>query len=293
MMKQEISILIPVYDYICVSLVSDICQQATVTGVTYEVIVADDGSTCQTTVKANEAINTMVHCRYICKEQNVGRSAIRNFLAREAQYQWLLFIDCHMAVTNPRFLESYLNTEESEIFYGGYTVGTGERSNLRFLYEKACESQHRAEERRKRPFLHFHTCNFMVSRDVMLSTPFDERFRQYGYEDVLFGKRLKQSGQSIRHLDNPVGFNTFEPNAQFMRKTEESLNTLHTFRNELRGYSQMLTHTDNIHIGLVKSMIRLWHRLFSSLERRNLCGKHPNLTVFKLYKIGYYLSINN
>ena len=93
MMKQEISILIPVYDYICVSLVSDICQQATVTGVTYEVIVADDGSTCQTTVKANEAINTMVHCRYICKEQNVGRSAIRNFLAREAQYQWLLFID--------------------------------------------------------------------------------------------------------------------------------------------------------------------------------------------------------
>ena len=90
-----------------------------------------------------------------------------------------------------------------------------------------------------------------------------------------------------------MGFLTFEPNDQFLRKTEEALDTLNDFRDDLRGYSQMLTLTEGIHIGFVKSLIRLWHRLFGTIERRNLCGRHPNLTVFKLYKIGYYLTIKN
>ena len=128
-------------------------------------------------------------------------------------------------------------------------------------------------------------CNF--------EAPFDERFRRYGYEDVLFGKRLKQGGISITHIENPLGFNTFEPNQQFLRKTEEALTTLHDFRDDLRGYSQMLTLAEGIHVGLVRWLIRLWHRLIGPMERRNLCGRHPNLTVFKLYKIGYYLSIKN
>ena len=128
---------------------------------------------------------------------------------------------------------------------------------------------------------------------VKIAEDIDERFRRYGYEDVLFGKRLKQGGISITHIENPLGFNTFEPNQQFLRKTEEALTTLHDFRDDLRGYSQMLTLTEGIHVGFVKSLIRLWHRLAGPMERRNLCGRHPNLTVFKLYKIGYYLSIKN
>ena len=133
----------------------------------------------------------------------------------------------------------------------------------------------------------------MASRDTMLANPFDERFRQYGYEDVLFGKRLKQQGVTITHTDNPVGFNTFESNEQFLRKTEEALATLSDFRGELRGYSQMLTLAEGIHVGLVRGLIRLWHRLLASVERRNLCGSRPSLTVFSLYKIGYYFTLNN
>jgi hypothetical protein len=150
---------------------------------------------------------------------------------------------------------------------------------------------HTAEERRKRPFMHFHTCNFLISKSLMQQYPFDERFHHYGYEDVLYGKRLRQAGIRIVHPDNPAGFFDYEDNAHFVSKTEEGLRTLHEFRSDLRGYSQMLTFVDGIHISAVKSVIRLWHRLFGTWERRNLCSEKPSLRLFKLYKLGYFLTL--
>ena len=123
----------------------------------------------------------------------------------------------------------------------------------------------------------------------MLAHPFDERFRHYGYEDVLLGKVLHQHHIPIEHIDNPLGFSHFETNAEFVAKTEEGLHTLYQFRDDLRGYSRLLTFVSGIHIPLILSLIRLWHRLFRKAERRNLCGSRPSLWVFKLYRLGYYL----
>jgi len=236
-------------------------------------------------------VSSLPHVRFIIRQTNSGRAAIRNFLVSEAQYPWLLFLDGDMTIPNDRFLQNYLDCD-ALIAYGGYNVGQGSISNLRFRYEKACEPQHRPDERRKRPFQHFHTSNFIISRDIIIDHPFDERFRNYGYEDVFFGKQLKQAGFNISHIDNPAGFFVYEDNAHFVSKTEEGLRTLHQFATELQGYSQLLTLVDGIHLGIVKSVIRLWHRLFGAIERRNLCGQRPSLTVFKLYKIGYYITLN-
>jgi len=109
---------------------------------------------------------------------------------------------------------------------------------------------------------------------------------------VLWGKQLRRAGIKIDHLDNPAGFFTFEDNAHFVAKTEEGLRTLYKFRNDLRGYSQLITFVENIHLPPVRWAICLWHKLFGPLERRNLCGKRPNLKVFALYKLGYYLSLH-
>lgn len=293
MKKQELSILIPNYNGDCRQLVTALSRQAeAIDGLRYEVIVADDGSTDRSCVTLCKEIEALPYCRFIDRGTNSGRAVIRNFLARKAQYQWLLFLDCDMTIPSRQFLQNYLSAD-GDIIYGGYIVGEGESSNLRYIYEKVCEPQHRTEERHKRPFQHFHTSNFFVGRDILLAHPFDERFRNYGYEDVFFGKQLKQAGLSITHLDNPAGFFTYEDNAHFVSKTEEGLRTLHQFRDELRGYSQLLTFVDSIHLGIVRAVIRLWHKLFGKLERCNLCGEHPNLTVFKLYKIGYYLNIEH
>lgn len=292
-MKQQLSILIPTYCGDCRRLVAELSRQAeAVEGLSYELIVADDGSPCKDCVELCREVSRLPSCRFIERSENSGRAAIRNFLAQEAQYEWLLFLDCDMTITHEHYLQDYLEYEgDEQVVYGGYVVGEGEASCLRYLYEKQCEPQHQAEERRKRPYMHFHTCNFMVRRDVMLAYPFDERFRNYGYEDVFFGKKLRQANIPIGHLNNPTGFYTFEDNPHFVDKTEEGLRTLHEFQADLRGYSQMLTFVDGIHIPFVKWMIRLWHRLFGRLERRNLCGAHPSLRIFKLYKLGYFLTL--
>ena len=291
-MKQELSILIPIYNNDCREQVEALSRQAqAIDGLTYEIIVADDGS--KNSPFDLKSLATLPHVRLIRREQNVGRAAIRNFLAREASYQWLLFMDGDMAIPSDDFVKRWVEEDTGQLAYGGYIVGQGESSSLRYIYEKQCAPMHQAEERRKRPFMHFHTCNFMIQRELMLAHPFDERFRHYGYEDVLFGKQLRAAGVTIHHIDNPAGFFDYEDNAHFVSKTEEGLRTLNEFRSDLRGYSQMLTFVDGIHIRAIRGLIMLWHRLFGQMERKNLCGDSPSLRIFKLYKLGYFLSLRN
>lgn len=291
-MKTELSILIPIYNACCTPLVEQLYHQAgALRGFRFEIIVAEDGSTLEGPIAANDAITALPNCQHIIRGENVGRAAIRNFLAQQARYEWLLFIDGDMSIINNDFLTDYLRTDGSQVVYGGYRVGEGERSNLRYRYEKASEPYHTSEQRQTKPYRDFHTSNFLIHRDVMLAHPFDERFRRYGYEDVLFGKHLRQAGISILHIDNPVGFNSFEDNRTFVEKTEEGLRTLHDFRDDLRGYNGLLTFVGGIHVPLVKWFLRICHRLFGPLLRRQLCGRWPSLFVFKLYKLGYYLTL--
>ena len=294
-MKDELSILIPAYNTDCCPLVDELCRQRAILcekGVAVELVVAEDGSTDASSLAANATIAHREGCRYIRHADNMGRAAIRNFLARKARYRWLLFLDCDMTIVSDQFLLNYVTSDFSDVAYGGYVVGDGERSCLRYIYEWQCHPQHTATERRKRPFMHFHTCNFMVRRDIIIAHPFDERFHHYGYEDVLWGKELRRVGIAVAHLDNPAGFCTYEDNASFVAKTEEGLRTLHHFRDDLRGYSQMISFAEGIHLPLVRAFIRLWHRLFGPLERHNLCGNRPSLRLFKLYKLGYYLTLH-
>ena len=289
----SLSILIPTFNDLCINLVEGLRLQAEETGITYEILVADDGSTDEDVVRQNNAISQWPYCQYLRHTNNIGRAAIRNLLVRTAQHEWLLFIDSDMTLFRPNFLARYLLADDVDVIDGGVVIGGDAealRGNLRYRYEKSAEHEHTVEKRQQNPYRDFHTANFLIRRELMLSHPFDERFRHYGYEDVIFGKQLRAAHIAITHIDNPMGFCTFESNPDFVSKTEEGLHTLLLFRNELRGYSRLLTLVDSIHIPLILSLIRLFHRLFGSLIRRNLCGPHPNLQLFKLYKFGYYLS---
>ena len=286
-----LSILIPTYNDPCVALVRDLRQQTEAAGILYEILVGDDGSTDASVVTENRQIEQWEHCRYLIQSQNIGRAAIRNLLAKEAHYDWLLFIDSDMTVIRPDFITKYVSQGEADVVDGGVSIGgdvEALRHNLRYLYEKASEHEHTVDMRRKNPYQDFHTANFLIRHDLMRSYPFDERFRYYGYEDVLFGKTLRAAHIAITHIDNPTGFCTFESNPIFVAKTEEGLRTLRTFRQELRGYSRLLTFVEGIHIPLILSLVRLFHRLFGGIIRRNLCSRHPNLRLFSLYKLGYF-----
>ena len=291
---QSLSVLIPAYNCCCLPLVEQLHRQLEQAAIPYEIIVGDDGSTDTTTIQSNQPINTLSHCRYIVRTENTGRAVIRNFLAQTAQYEFLLLIDSDMSVVSESFIQNYLAAECQTVVDGGIIVcGDPDdlKGNLRYLYEKAEEPHHTVSERQRSPHQHIHTANLLIRRDLMLQYPFDNRFRHYGYEDVLFGKTLHQHHVPILHIDNPLGMCTFETNAAFVAKTEEGLRTLYTFRKELRGYSRLLTFVSGIHLAIVKNIIRFWHQVFNKAERRNLCGSRPSLWVFKLYRLGYFLCL--
>lgn len=291
---KDISILIPTYNGICTKLVSDLQRQADQIGMAYEIIVADDGSTDTACVEANRTINALPHCRYVERPENVGRAAIRNFLASQAIHPWLLFIDSDMTVCRYDYLLRYADSGDDRtdaILYGGVTIGSFIPGNLRAMYEKAVEHEHTPEQRRLSPYHDFHTANFLVPRQLMLQYPFDQRFHHYGYEDVLFGKLMEQHAIPIVHIDNPLSFEIFETNADFVSKTEEGLRTLHLFRDELQGYSRLLMVSSSVMVSLLRPLICLCHRMFGNSVRYKLTGSHPSLFLFKLYKLGYFLSL--
>lgn len=291
--KTELSILIPNYNHVCVDLVTCLQQQAETLGINYEIIVADDHSPLQESIRENETINDIPHCRYIVKDQNTGSAATRNFLGTQSRYCWLLFLDCDITIPNDDFLKRYVSDDNKGVINGGICIIDDERlrHNLRYLYEKSAEPAHTAEKRQQQQYREFRSTNFIIERTAFEVCPFDKRFTRSGYEDVLFGKQLKQHDISITHIDNPVMMTEFEANSDYISKIEYSTKTLFTFRQELRGYSRLLTVVGGIHIPLVKSMIRLCFKLFGSLARKNLCGQRPCLRLFNLYKIGYYLTI--
>ena len=303
----DLSILLPSYNNVCVSLVQVLQRQADALRgkldkpFRYEIIVADDCSTDAACIDANRVIGDMLHCRYLRMEQNVGRAQIRNVLISESRGDYVLLIDSDLFLCDDNYLYKYA-TSTADVVYGGTRIG-GEgfamvdnkantenlKGNLRYIYEKKAEPSHRATFRQLRPNQEISVCNLYARRDIMEAHPFDSRFKAYGYEDVLFGKRLAESGIEVTHIDNPVLINEFESNSVFVKKTEEAILTLCRFEQDLEGYSNLKTKVTTLGRYIPLSLFRLWHRIMKNKEKRNLTGSKPSLLLFKLYKLGFFL----
>ncbi|MCR5077262.1 MAG: glycosyltransferase family 2 protein [Prevotella sp.] len=287
----SLSILLPTYNCSCVSLVTELQRQCAESGADYEVIVADDGSPDQSFIAENKAIERLAGVTYIIRQQNVGRSAIRNFLVAQAHHEWLLFIDGDLSLDNPNFIRNYLRAE-GEVIVGGITIGGDEtvwKNNLRYRYERAYEQRNKAQERQLHAAQHFRTTNFLACKSVMLSHPFDEHFQQYGYEDVLLGKTLEKDSIPITHIDNPIMLDSFETNSVFLAKTEESLRTLHTFRKQLEGYSTLLRIAGMIRKKHLTGLILPLYKIAGKWIKHSLQGNKPSVFLFNVYKLMYYI----
>lgn len=292
-MKQELSVLLPVYNNVCVGLVLQLLEQTKeFRNLEFEILVADDGSDDAQSIKRNQEIAEWENCKYIQFERNYGRAKTRNYLADTARYKWLLFLDSDVKLPN-FFLREYLQDTEEEVIYGGVRV-LGDQfmheNNLKCRYESQEMANHLLEERVANPYKSFRTTGFLASKEVMTKCRFDERFVKYGYEDVLFGKRLCENGIAILHINNPVHIDQFDNNGEYLAKIEESLQTLKAFQHDLEGYSALLAKVSSLKRWHMTWLVKLWHALFKGAERHNLLGKSPNLTIFKMYKLGYFLA---
>lgn len=299
---EMISILIPAYNYVAYPLAKELSRQADgLAGETdvspndIEIIVADDASTDNTCRRANEAIASLPHCRFIGLTENMGRSRIRNFLADQAQREWMLIADCDGLPTDDQFLKRYIEAIQANpdvnVICGSIIHPSSLPSpevSLRYSYEKAAEKNYTAAKRNLQPYASFRTFNVLIKSNAFNHVRFDEDFRQYGYEDVLFGMHLKEAGFNILHIDNPLENQDIEPNSIFLKKTEEAIQTLSEQADKL-GESVYLhkiyTHLKRFGLTPLIRMIFQWSR---PLLKRNLTGTSPNLLLFAFYKLGYY-----
>ena len=286
-----LSILLPVYNCHCRALVTELQRQCVECGTEFEIIVADDGSSVTSYVEHNLRIERLEGVRYITRKQNVGRSAIRNFLISQAQGEWLLFIDGDLTLDNPHFIRRYLQTK-SNVVVGGIRIGGDPdiwKDNLRYRYEKAYEQKNTLQDRQCHATKHFRTTNFLAHKDIMMEHSFDENFVQYGYEDVLFGKSLAMDHIAITHIDNPITLDFFESNSEFLDKTEQSLRTLYTFRNQLKGYSQLLETAEKIKKLHLQKLVNAVYFLVGQHIKKQLQGNNPSIFLFNVYKLMYYI----
>lgn len=300
-MISSLSILIPVYNRDCTQLVCALHRQAmSIEGLQFEILVADDGSTQEKLKTVNREINQWKGCRVIENSTNMGRAVIRNMLAKEASGEYLLFLDSNVSLLHDEFLLRYVDHggehgDEVDVVVGGYeltpTAECEVKGNLRYRYELSCSDANGVEERAKRPYMAFISKNFMIRRSVMLQCPFDERIRRYGYEDVLLGKQLQQVKARVRHIDNPVGFCTFEPNAVFLQKTEEALLNLATLKDDMRGFTHLQSVAERLQRKHLDEVLLLFYALFRPVLRYNLLNKHPNVKLFNVYRLCFYLKL--
>lgn len=307
----KISILIPTYNDSCLALAKSLQSQidslkTTKFGIDslkttkfgcpneicdIEVIIADDCSTNAEIIAENSLISSLPNCRLIRPDHNLGRAAIRNFLADNAKGKWLLFIDGDLKVKKENFLQNYINAIQEEnvkVVYGGYSIEGSDQElqgNLRYKVERAAEPKKTLSARLQHPYNHFHTANFLISSDIFHSIRFNEQIKLYGFEDVLFGKQLKEAGIKIKHIDNPVYFVDFETNAEYLRKTEESIKTQQQFADLIGDYSTLIhTHRTikNLHLTWLLTII---NKCFGNKIKANILGNNPSLFAFKLYKL--------
>lgn len=297
-----ISILIPAYNYVARPLAEELSRQvdalmrATGTPITsFEIIVADDASTDYACQQANSTIKTLPHCSFIGLTKNVGRSRIRNLLVNEAKGEWLLFLDCDGLPVDNLFLSRYVEAIQShpnaDVICGGIAHPPHLPSpevTLRYAYEKMAEKRYTADWRNEQPYTSFRTFNVMIQSHVFTHVRFDEAFNRYGYEDVLFGMCLREEGFCIVHIDNPLENQDIEPNALFLKKTEDAMLSLAEQTDKLG---------DSVHLHRVyarlksKGLIPLVRLIFQwtrPLLRRNLTGESPSLRLFDFYKLGFY-----
>ena len=86
-----LSILIPVYNINCVSLVKKLHEMALLLKSPFEILLADDASN-ERSKNENRVLNQLDECSIFELETNYGPAFIRNYLAEKACYPYLLFL---------------------------------------------------------------------------------------------------------------------------------------------------------------------------------------------------------
>lgn len=290
-----LSVLIPVKDWNPVSLVEFLIAQLIRCGKPFEILVSDDSPPGES-LKISHLLNHVPAVKYFCRDQPLGRSANRNFLGEQANYEFLLFIDGDAGAGDENYIKNYLDRLSSDtVLCGGTGYYPEPPQNpdylLRWKYGRARE-QVDALIRQKHPWKSFSTFNFLIPAKVFQSIRFDETIKGYGHEDTVFGIHLQQAGIKILHLNNSLIHLGLEASTIYLDKTRESganlclLYSRGVFPTTYTGEIKLLNSWTKLKKLHLSGIMAAWFRYRRKYIEIRLCGPNPSLFLLDLYKLG-------
>lgn len=280
-----LSIVVPHYNFINETLFTELEQQCLNLRLNFEIIIIDDASlpTQKTYLQQFKKANFKI----ILLEKNIGRAAIRNLLAAEASYPFLLFLDGDSYIINPNFIINYINFHHQN---PDVDIICGLRNYPeKIKKEKALHHYYGIKQEILAVKQAFHSNNFFIKKEVFKEVQFDEHLTHYGYEDVLFGLIAKAKGYSIRSINNPVMHLQLKTNPEFIVDTSNAVQNLAQLMKEPL-YESILKEIPLVRYYLILQKTGLLS-LLKNLKpylRRSLEHENPNyLTIKKLqfYKL--------
>jgi len=281
-----ISVLIPCYNYDVTGLVKKLHKQLNIKADKFEIICVEDGSI---NVFSNSQIEKLSHTKYIHRKKNIGRSKIRNFLAREAKFKWLLFIDCDSLIENERFVENYIKytSYEKQITYGGTDYQTEKPKKDKILHWKYGS---KVESKKKRNIFSSH--HFLINKKAFGKVKFNEEIRHYGHEDTIFWLELKNKNYKFNYIKNPLTHIGLETNKVFIKKTTEALKNLYFLSKKYNlNNISIIKSQKKISKFLLNDLVLILFNVTKKKILNNLLSKKPSILLFQFYKLGCYLEI--
>ncbi|WP_298346400.1 glycosyltransferase family A protein [uncultured Algibacter sp.] len=279
-----LSILIPTFNYNVTPLVEELSKQVIDCGITYEILVIDDGSLSASNSK-NKSINNLNNCTFESLKTNIGRSAIRNLLAKKAQYNLLIFIDAGTFPKHNNLINRYLTFKNKNVVCGGMTQLENPPKKpykLRWLYTK------------KREFKTLCSSNFMINKDIFFSNPFDETLKKYGCEDVLFFSELADKKTEILFINNPVTHNADDDANRFIKKTEDAIRNLIVLIQDKKINSNKYIISEIysvLHKLRLSFLVAKIFVFFKPALLKNFNSSYPSIFLYDFYRLGYFCLI--
>lgn len=294
-----LSVCIPVFRQDVRNLLAQLSEQLKTVQIPVEILIADDGSP-EEFMRINRDYSASAGALFFGNTTNVGRAAIRNFLANQSKGSHLLFLDGDSSIEHQDFLSKYAKciAQHADAVWCGGTYFPVQKADsghsLHFRYGSEVVARlHSTQDKNGR--FHFMSSNFMIPRQVFMEICFDEDIRQYGHEDTLFGCRLEQHSIPVLAVQNAVLHDDLDSNEEFIRKTSQSVQNLRKLAISPQ-YRDCFKKTN-----LVKSFLLLEKLRITGLYRfvfgvfrhyilNNLKGAKPSLTYLQAYKL--YLMAN-
>jgi len=296
----SLAILIPIFNHDVRPLVAELrAQAADWPGGPVEIQLLDDGST-QGFRALHRPLAALPGVSYRELPANVGRAAVRNQLAANAQVEWLLLLDNDGRLPDERFLARYAQAlsaaPKTDVFIGGTAYAAAPPADpalrLRWHYGRAREARP-AAARQAAPYAQLTVNNALVRAETLRRLPFDEALRGYGHEDTRWGQALAAAGVAVRHLDNPVRHEGLEPAAVFLEKSEQAVRTLAgLLRREpaLARASRLARLVTRLRgAGLGGGVVAVLGRLEPGLRRQLLTSPRPALPALDALKLLWLL----